>query len=80
MGSKKKLREKLASFTGDANWTLADAELVLTQHGFSHTGGSGSHRVYSHPALDQPVVLSAHGKSIKSGYIRSIRQAINDLP
>lgn len=80
MSRKDKLRAKLDTFSSDANWTLAEAELVLTQHGFSHTGGEGSHRVYSHPQLDQPVVLAAHGKGIKPGYIKRIRQSIQDLP
>lgn len=80
MSSKNKLRAKLGNVASDHNWTLAEAELVLTQNGFSHVGGAGSHRVYSHPELDQPVVLAAHGKGIKSGYIRKIREAINDLP
>ena len=80
MSSKGKLRAKLASVGSDKNWTLDEAELVLTQHGFIKRPGPGSHRIFSHPNLDQPVVLAAHGKSIKSGYIRAIRQAIGDLP
>jgi predicted RNA binding protein YcfA (HicA-like mRNA interferase family) len=80
MSSRKKLRTKLENFASDHNWTLAEAELVLSQHGFSNVGGEGSHRVYSHPQLDQPVVLAAHGKAIKSGYVRRIRQALEDLP
>lgn len=80
MSKKDKLRAKLASHSSDNNWTLAEAELVLTQHGFSHVGGEGSHRVYQHPALFDEVVLAAHGKGIKPGYIRRIRQAIEELP
>lgn len=80
MSSKKKLRSKLEAFASDKNWTFAEAEQILLQHGFNHAGGSGSHRVWSHPDLDQPVVLAEHGKSIKPGYIRAIRQAIHELP
>lgn len=80
MSKKNKLRAKLDTFASDANWTLAEAELILAQHGFKHVGGEGSHRVWSHTGLDQPVVLAAHGKGIKTGYIKRIRQAINDLP
>ena len=80
MSGKQKLLAKLGSFSSDKNWTLTEAELVLTQSGFVKRMGEGSHRIFSHPLLDQPVVLAAHGKHIKPGYIRAIRQAINDLP
>lgn len=80
MSSKTKLLNKLANATSDKNWTLDEAELVLTQNGFIKRSGAGSHRVFSHPELDQPVVLAAHGKAIKGGYIRAIRQAISELP
>lgn len=80
MSGKNKLRAKLASLASDKNWTLADAELILIQHGFVKRSGEGSHRIFSHASLDQPLVLAAHGKAIKSGYIRAIRQAIQDLP
>lgn len=80
MSGKAKLLNKLANVTSDKNWTLEEAELVLAQNGFIKRSGAGSHRVFSHPALDQPVVLAAHGKAIKGGYIRAIRQAICELP
>ncbi len=79
MSSKGKLKAKLATPSSDKNWTLGEAERVLAQHGFSSRSGTGSHRIFTHPQLDQPVVLSAHGKAIKPGYIRMIRQAIGDL-
>lgn len=80
MSSKNKLRSKLASFASDKNWTLAEAETLLLQHGFVSRETGGSHRVFSHPSLADNVVLVAHGKGIKPCYIRTIRQAIQDLP
>ena len=80
VSSKTKLLNKLANFASDKNWTLDEAELVLTHCGFTKRDTGSSHRVFSHHALDQPLVLAAHGKSIKSGYIRLIRQAVADLP
>lgn len=79
MSGKSKLLKKLANVGSDTNWTLADAELVLSQHGFICRNPSSSHRVWSHPALASVVTLAAHGKSIKPCYIKSIRAALAEI-
>ena len=68
MSSKNKLLKKLGNFASDKNWTLAEAELILTQSGFAKRTADGSHRIFNHPLLDQPVVLVEHGKGIKPCY------------
>lgn len=80
MSSKSKLLAKLSNSASDKNWTLAEAELILAQHGFVSRNTGSSHRVFSHPGRHDNLVLAAHGKSIKSGYIREIRAAIAELP
>ena len=79
MSSKAKLLLKLASHSSDANWTLDEAMVLLAQNGFSQTGGKGSHRVFTHPEYDSAIVLAAHGKKIKTGYVRAIRDALHNI-
>ena len=80
MSSRGKLLAKLSNFASDKSWTLADAELLLTLHGFTKRNTGSSHRVFTHPALRDAVTLAAHGKGIKPIYIKTIRQALDDLP
>lgn len=80
MSKKNKLRAKLDNFAADLNWTLADAELVLTQHGFVREEGKGSHINFKHPLLNEPFTVVCHGHQVKPCYIRMIRKAIHDLP
>lgn len=79
VSSKTKLLNKLANIASDKNWTLDEAELVLTQHGFAKRNTGSSHRVFTHPALAMGVTLAAHGKGIKACYIKSIRAALAEL-
>ena len=79
MSSKAKLLLKLANQSGDANWTLNEAMVLLAQNGFSQAGGKGSHRVFTHPDYDNAIVLAAHGKKLKTGYIRAIRDALHNI-
>jgi len=76
MAARDKLLLKLAAESSDANWTLAEAMLLLAQKGFvlrKKTSGS-SHKIFIHPDCDDAIVLAAHGKKIKSGYVRAIRE------
>ena len=73
---KKKQLEKLANIAADNSWTLDEAVWLLLAHGYTLTGGKGSHQVFTAPDKDAPIVLAAHGKKLKSGYIRMIRQEI----
>ena len=79
MSTRGKLLAKLANPQTDGNWTLEDAVKVLEWHGFIRTGGRGSHRVYGHPGLDHSITLAAHGKHLKSGYIRNLRHILAQL-
>ena len=60
-------------------WTLDEIVLLLDQNGFFQVGGKGSHRVFAHATYDAPIVLSAHGNKIKSGYIREVRGIFDAL-
>jgi|GEM_PF-5585640 len=80
MSSKSKLLAKLSNVASDKGWTLADAEMLLTLHGFTKRNTGSSHRVFTHPGLRDAVTLAAHGKGIKPIYIKIIRQALADLP
>jgi predicted RNA binding protein YcfA (HicA-like mRNA interferase family) len=73
---KKKQLEKLRNSASDGNWTLAEVIRLLTDHGFTQTGGRGSHQVHVSPDYPSPIVLAPHGNQIKSGYIRAIREII----
>lgn len=76
MSKKLKQLEKLRNEQSDANWTLDEAIWLLIAHGYTLTGGKGSHQVYTAPDKERPIVLAAHGKKIKTGYIRMIRQEL----
>lgn len=80
MSSKNKLLAKLSNSGADKTWSLADAELLLTKHGFISRKGKGSHINFSHPALNDVFTIPAHGRGIKPAYVKMIRQAISDLP
>ncbi|MCA1963054.1 MAG: type II toxin-antitoxin system HicA family toxin [Prosthecobacter sp.] len=79
MSSKTKLLKKLNNIASDKNWTLADAEQLLTQHGFTMRNTGSSHRVWSHPSLASGISLAAHGKDIKPCYIKIIREALAEI-
>jgi predicted RNA binding protein YcfA (HicA-like mRNA interferase family) len=79
MSGKAKLLKKLANLASDKSWTLADAELLLSQNGFTLRNTGSSHRVWSHPGLAANIVLAAHGKDIKPSYIKSIRAALAEI-
>lgn len=79
MSRRAKLINKLANIQSDQTWTLADLILVLKQAGFSETGGRGSHRVFSHPSYSSVVTLAAHGKAVKGGYVKVVREALANL-
>jgi predicted RNA binding protein YcfA (HicA-like mRNA interferase family) len=79
MSSKTKLLKKLLNVASDKNWTLEEAELVLSQHGFTLRNTGSSHRVWSCPGVATHVTLAAHGKTIKPCYIKTIRATITQL-
>ena len=76
MSREEKLVAKLRSSTSDQNWTLTEVVLLLNFYGFKKVGGKGSHQVFISENFASPVVLAPHGKQIKSGYIRSIRNLL----
>ncbi len=78
MGKFEKLIEKLNNQNSDCSWTFDDAVYVLENSQFEKVGGKGSHQVYQNEATQKTVVLAKHGKKIKSGYIKSIRKAIEN--
>lgn len=80
MSSHSKLLKKLANIASDANWTIDEAELLLELKGFSkRKSGGSSHRVFVHPTYPHLIVLAAHGKKLKTGYVRQIREALNEI-
>lgn len=76
MSKKEKLIAKLRNRQSDNNWTMDECVMILALFGWSKTGGKGSHQVFSNPARDDVFVLASHGKSIKSGYIRELRELL----
>lgn len=76
MSRKDKQLQKLSNPASDGNWTLAETIRLLKSHGFTLTGGRGSHQVFVSPDYPTPIVLAPHGSKIKSGYIRAIREII----
>lgn len=80
MSSLSKLLKKLANIGSDTNWTLDEAILLLELNGFSlRKSGGSSHRVFVHPTYPNLIVLAAHGKKIKTGYVRDIREALAEI-
>lgn len=76
MSKKNKLLLKLADQSADKNWTLAEAEQVLSLIGFTLDRQSGSHRTYVRPGYAHNIGLCPHGKKdILPCYIREIRAA-----
>ncbi len=78
MGKFEKLIEKLNNQKSDCAWTFDDAVYVLENSQFDKVGGKGSHQVYQNATRQKTVVLAKHGNKIKSGYIRSIRKALEN--
>mgnify|MGYP001783826578 FL=1 len=78
MGKFEKLIEKLRNLNSDNAWTFDDAVYILETSKFKKVGGKGSHQVYQNNATQKTVVLARHGKKVKSGYIRSIRKALDN--
>lgn len=78
MGKFEKLIEKLGNLKSDNAWTFEDAVYLLENSDFEKVGGKGSHQVYQCEASQKTVVLAKHGNKIKSGYIRSIRKALDN--
>ena len=78
MGRLEKLIEKLGNQKSDNAWEFADAVYILENSKFKKVGGRGSHQVYQNDETQKTVVLAKHGNKIKSGYIRSIRKAIEN--
>ena len=78
MGKFEKLIGKLRNLNSDNAWTFEDAVYLLENSQFENRGGKGSHQVYQNDKTQKTVTLAKHGKKIKSGYIRSIRKAIDD--
>lgn len=78
MSKKSKLLAKLANFQSDKNWTVDEVTLLLTQNGWTLTGGKSSHSVFTHPDYAHTLGFAAHGNKIKPGYIRNIREAFEN--
>ena len=51
-------------------------DLLLEAHGYVARGGKGSHWVFVAPDRDRPIVLAEHGKWLKSGYVRMLRDEL----
>lgn len=66
MTKKEKQLAKLSNPKSDNNWTMDEAVNLLKAHGFFETGGKSSHRVFTSPHYDTPIILAAHGKNSKA--------------
>lgn len=73
MTSRDKLLTKLENQNSDANWTLAEVKQILQQHGWVHDRTNGSHLIFAQQGA-APIVVATHGKKVKKGYIKIIRQ------
>ena len=78
MGKFEKLMDKLGNLTSDNAWSFDDAVYILENFKFEKVGGRGSHQVFQNNDTQKTVVQACHGKKIKSGYIKSIRKAIEN--
>ena len=78
MGKFEKLIEKLNSQKSDNAWTFDDLVYILEKSKYEKAGGKGSYQVYQNVENQKTIVLAKHGKKIKSGYIRSVRKALNN--
>ena len=76
MSKKSKALAKLANFNADNTWTFDEAVWLLLAHGYALRGREGSHRAFTAPGKERPLVLVQHGKKLKSGYVRLMRQEI----
>lgn len=74
MSRKGKLWDKLMNPGADATWLADDLRLLLVWKGWTKRNQVGSHEVYTHPEFDRPYVLATHGRKVKSGYPRELRE------
>lgn len=66
MSKKRKLLTKLANFNADNTWTFDEAAWLLLAHGYTLRGSEGSHRAFTAPGKERPIVLVEHGKNSRA--------------
>lgn len=55
-----------------------DAEVLLTEAGFTPTGGKGSHQKWSKPGY-APLVLSLHGSKLDDASVKALRDKLEEV-
>jgi len=73
-----KLKAKVLTGQGFHNFAFADLISLLKMLGFVHDRSNGSHFIFKHPRVPEPVVIQEfHGKA-KPYQLRQVRDIINE--
>lgn len=76
MSRHEKLLEKIRN--NPKNISFETIDNILTRVGFIKRGTGGSHFIYTHPKLEQPINIP-YNKPIKAIYIKRAISAIEEL-
>lgn len=75
MTKRDKMLAKLSNPEADGNWTLAEVTKLLESQGWTLDRVTGSHHIFGREQ-SPPIVVAAHGNSVKKGYLRQIRETL----
>ena len=79
MNRASKLKAKVLSGKGFHNFAFADAVLLVESLGFIHLRTQGSHWIFSHPTIPEPINLQPVNGQCKPYQLRQIRSIIKEF-
>jgi len=78
MATKKKRLDKIRNSPN--NVSFDELGTVLQDHGFKLDRVNGSHHVYEHEDLEDPIIIPRHGnKKVGAVYVKKVLDAIDKL-
>ena len=78
MGKLEKLKAKLMAKQGYNNFLFGDIQTVLDGIGFTHARTNGSHAIYHHPSIPEPVNIQSVNGKCKAYQLNQIRKIIEE--
>lgn len=69
----KKIRQNPKNVTKD------ELDVVLRDFGFEARAGKGSHSVYQHPNLQNPIVIATHAAHVPAYIVKQALEAIDQI-
>ncbi|MBZ0314863.1 MAG: type II toxin-antitoxin system HicA family toxin [Anaerolineae bacterium] len=61
------------------NVTKEELDIILKDFGFELSAGKGSHTVYQHSQLENPIVIAVHGTHVPAYIVKQALEAIDQI-